>query len=126
MTPYFVPATQNFNTWAEPTHRSFIRKAGSDFGWDWGPAFATTGIAGSVYLEFGSSSPELANLDVIQIFPQGEANLSVVDLTVKVSFDGKGLERDNVTFDLVVNGVLQSTRTASVCGSSDIEEVELQ
>lgn len=124
-TPYFVPATQNFNVWAEPSHRSFIRKAGSDFGWDWGPAYATTGIAGSVYLEFGSSAPELTNLDVIQQFPGDQANLSVVDLTVLVSFDGKGLQHDNVTFDLLVNGVLQSTRTTNACTTSDIEDVEL-
>ena len=40
----------NYNVWAEPTHRSFLRKAGSDFGWDWGPAFLTVGLAGRVYL----------------------------------------------------------------------------
>lgn len=31
--PYAVPATQNYNVWAEPTSRNFVRKAGSDFGW---------------------------------------------------------------------------------------------
>jgi hypothetical protein len=33
--PYEVPATMNYNVWAEPTSRNFVRKAGSDFGWDW-------------------------------------------------------------------------------------------
>lgn len=30
--PYSVPATENYNVWAEPTSRNFLRKAGSDFG----------------------------------------------------------------------------------------------
>ena len=42
--PYTVPATRFYNVWSEPTHRSFVRKAGSDFGWDWGPAFVPIGI----------------------------------------------------------------------------------
>lgn len=33
--PYEVPATMNYHVWAEPTNRNFVRKAGSDFGWDW-------------------------------------------------------------------------------------------
>ena len=46
--PYAVPAAENYNVWAEPNNRPFVRKAGSDFGWDWGPAFV--GIPGSVRL----------------------------------------------------------------------------
>ena len=46
--PYAVPAAENNNVWAEPSNRPFVRKAGSDFGWDWGPAFV--GIPGSVRL----------------------------------------------------------------------------
>lgn len=46
--PYVVPATENYNVWAEPTSRNFLRKAGSDFGWDWGPAFVNTGIGGGL------------------------------------------------------------------------------
>jgi len=30
--------------WFEYPHRAFIRKEQSDFGWDWGPAFAPSGI----------------------------------------------------------------------------------
>ena len=30
--PYEVPATENYNVWAEPSSRNFVRKAGSDFG----------------------------------------------------------------------------------------------
>jgi beta-galactosidase/beta-glucuronidase len=42
--PYVVPETQNYNVWAEPSSRNFVRKAGSDMGWDWGPAFIPSGI----------------------------------------------------------------------------------
>lgn len=119
--PYFVPATQNFNTWTEPTHRSFIRKAGSDFGWDWGPAFATSGIAGTAYIELGSSLPELKDVDVVHTFPYGEQNLSVVHVTIKVSVDGKGLQHENITFELFVNDVLQATEMKSI-GSDESEE----
>ena len=44
--PYAVPHTLNYNVWTEPSHRNFVRKAGSDFGWDWGPAFVPAGIGG--------------------------------------------------------------------------------
>ncbi|KAG7379906.1 hypothetical protein PHYPSEUDO_008028 [Phytophthora pseudosyringae] len=102
--PYFVPATENFNTWTEPTRRSFVRKAGSDFGWDWGPAFVTSGIAGSAYIEFAQEPVlKLKDLQVVQIFPGGEEDLSVVDVTVCVALDGSKVKHENVTFDLFVN-----------------------
>lgn len=46
--PYSVPETQNYNVWVEPSHRNFVRKAGSDLGWDWGPAFIQGGVHGSI------------------------------------------------------------------------------
>ncbi|KAF1794636.1 Glycoside hydrolase superfamily [Phytophthora cactorum] len=84
--PYFVPATENFNTWTEPTRRSFVRKAGSDFGWDWGrPA----------YIEFTESVVKLKDLQVGQVFPVGNEDLSNVDVTVRVTLDGGKVKHEN-------------------------------
>jgi len=52
--PYAVPETENWNVWAEPSHRNFIRKTGSDMGWDWGPAYVATGLFGAVTLDQGA------------------------------------------------------------------------
>ena len=43
--PYFVD--QQF-TYFKNTNRNFVRKAQSDFGWDWGPAFVPVGLWKSV------------------------------------------------------------------------------
>ena len=46
--PYQVPLTNYYNVWSEPSHKNFIRKPPSDFGWDWGPSFMPTGLTGEV------------------------------------------------------------------------------
>uniref|UniRef100_M4BN09 Beta-mannosidase-like galactose-binding domain-containing protein n=1 Tax=Hyaloperonospora arabidopsidis (strain Emoy2) TaxID=559515 RepID=M4BN09_HYAAE len=102
--PYFVPATENFNTWTEPSRRSFVRKAGSDFGWDWGPAYVTVGIAGSAFIEVKEPTVELLDLDVLQVFPNGNEDLSVVDVTVSVVVGGKNEQQDDVILELFVDG----------------------
>lgn len=48
--PYPVPHTQYHNVWSEPSHRNFVRKPSSDFGWDWGPSFVPTGLVGPLRL----------------------------------------------------------------------------
>jgi beta-mannosidase len=37
-------------------HLNFIRKAQFAYSWDWGPTFATVGIAGNAYLEYFNST----------------------------------------------------------------------
>lgn len=112
--PYFVPATLNFNTWTEPTRRSFIRKAGSDFGWDWGPAYVTSGIAGPAYIELQESVVKLKDLHVMQAFPGGKEDLSVVDVTVSVTLDGGDGRHENVTFNLFVDEKKEATLSTTV------------
>lgn len=125
--PYVVPETQNYNVWAEPSHRSFIRKAGSDFGWDWGPAYATTGISGPAYLDLGLGVPEVTDLAVLLVFPGDSANLSSVHLTAKVSLDGKGLQYDSLTLELSINGVHCTSKTVTDVFASDRnEEFDIQ
>lgn len=46
--PYVVPSIAHVGTFAE--HKGHVRKAGADFGWDWGPALGPHGIFGSIYL----------------------------------------------------------------------------
>ncbi|GMF49239.1 unnamed protein product [Phytophthora fragariaefolia] len=112
--PYFVPATENFNTWTEPTRRSFVRKAGSDFGWDWGPAYVTSGIAGPVYIEVAEPVVKLKDLHVTQAFPRGKEDLSSVDVVVSVTLDGGKVRHEDVTFDLFVNEKKVATRLTTV------------
>jgi beta-mannosidase len=46
-------------------HRNFIRKCGSDFGWDWGPCISSIGIYKKIYLLSGSF-PELKSVKIFQ------------------------------------------------------------
>ena len=74
--PYEIPATENYNVGAEPSHRSFIRKAGSDMGWDWGPAFATSGISGDVFLVYAPDG-YLDGISVVQQFDNSNFSSAV-------------------------------------------------
>ena len=65
--PYPVPASLYYHTWSEGctggwnssgypgecrgSHRNFVRKSPTDFGWDWGPSFVPVGITGGVVIE---------------------------------------------------------------------------
>lgn len=82
--PYVVPATENYNVWAEPTSRNFLRKAGSDFGWDWGPAFIQTGIYGKV--TFYQSA--VAMMEGIIVHQKISDDLQYAKLSLQVALNG--------------------------------------
>ena len=86
--PYFVD--QQF-TYFPNTNRNFVRKAQSDFGWDWGPAFAPVGLWKDVSL---ISFDEFILSDFIPIVYWNETtNDFEIKLTVGIintdSFNGK-------------------------------------
>ncbi|CAH0479250.1 unnamed protein product [Peronospora belbahrii] len=112
--PYFVPMTRNFNTWTEPTRRSFVRKAGSDFGWDWGPAYVTSGITGAAFIEIEQPVIKLKDLHVVHVFPSRKEDLSIVDVTVHVTLQGGKVTHENVTFELFVNEVRKTAITTTI------------
>jgi hypothetical protein len=107
-----VPETVNYNVWAEPSRRSFVRKAGSDFGWDWGPAFATTGMAGRAYLELAAPAPTLEDIDVDVQF--GASDSTAATVTVRVFVARPSVALDSVSFSVFLNGEQQVSLTRSI------------
>ncbi|KAI2463727.1 glycoside hydrolase family 2 protein [Annulohypoxylon bovei var. microspora] len=58
----------------EFTHRQFIRKEQSDFGWDWGPAFAPAGIWQKAWvLQFHEDEIYVRN-SLLDIYREGQLN----------------------------------------------------
>ncbi|KAI9751876.1 MAG: MAPK protein hog1 [Chaenotheca gracillima] len=56
-------------------NRQFIRKEQSDFGWDWGPAFAPAGIWQPAYaVQVGSSDGVYVRNSLVDIYRQGQLN----------------------------------------------------
>jgi len=80
--PYTVPATQNYNVWAEPSSRNFVRKAGSDMGWDWGPAFISTGIFGEVV--FFTSTAHVGRLEGFTVQQRIASDYAAADMTLRL------------------------------------------
>jgi beta-mannosidase len=69
--PYPVPESVYYHVWSEGdqpddsgwgngtySHRNFIRKSSSDFGWDWGPSFVPSGITSFEILSRNTASLE--------------------------------------------------------------------
>jgi beta-mannosidase len=130
--PYFVPATENYNVWAEPTSRNFIRKAGSDFGWDWGPAFVNTGISGSLVL-YQTINAKLEGLIVDQHLSE---DLKQAKLEIKLALTVSKAAQSNLPIEVTIDNdlKLQSSLDLSACkqrictlsaGMVDIDNVEL-
>lgn len=112
--PYTVPATQNWNVWAEPSDRSFLRKAGSDFGWDWGPAFVSTGSYGAITF-YQTEVAKLSGLISEQTF---NSDFSEVDVTVYGIFkvSSTASKRDvGASVYFLGNKILSVTADLSTC-----------
>jgi beta-mannosidase len=100
--PYSVPHTENYNVWAEPSDRNFLRKAGSDYGWDWGPAYAPSGITGSITL-YQSTLGKFENLLLLQDLRE---DFSQVILSPKIQIQNVGVENTSAKVHVYVNDVL--------------------
>ena len=126
---YSVPETENYNVWAEPSDRNFLRKAGCDFGWDWGPAYAPSGITGHVTL-FHSTMGKLEGMTVLQSLA---TNYSKVTMNPRIRLANvKATTEVNVLVTLdgveVLNGVFTATPgsyTVLALGSFDIHQPTL-
>lgn len=60
--------------WFEYPHRAFIRKEQSDFGWDWGPAFAPAGIWQKAWVVQLSQEQLMIPNSMMDIYRAGQLN----------------------------------------------------
>ncbi|KAG5953114.1 hypothetical protein E4U53_006850 [Claviceps sorghi] len=60
--------------WFEYPHRAFVRKEQSDFGWDWGPAFAPSGIWQKAWIAQISNDKLVIPNSVFDIYRIGQLN----------------------------------------------------
>jgi len=124
--PYVVPETQNYNVWAEPSSRNFIRKTGSDMGWDWGPAYIPSGVTGQVsfFQQSRQGGGRLAGFAVRQKIASDykSATLGLVvhvsDIPVFTPAPGQTPEKygsiahTEVELSVKINGVVRTTQKA--------------
>ena len=111
--PYVVPATENYNVWAEPTSRNFLRKAGSDFGWDWGPAFVNTGLTNGLIL-YQSANAKLDGMAVEQFLSD---NMQHASLDIRVSLSVSDFSQKQLPLQVMIDGrvSLRSSLDLSTC-----------
>ena len=133
--PYEVPETENWNVWAEPTNRNFLRKAGSDFGWDWGPAFIPLGITGDVLIKqckFYCLEQIIVNQDISD-------DLKSAHITVGVSLLQVPTQATSSRYSVFINGQMVLEETVNMAhgkkasdgitlitiGSFDLDNIKL-
>lgn len=80
---YDIPEVAHYNNWPEYSARQYIRKPGSDFGWDWGPAFIPAGIVKDIKL-IKSSTPQISSVLVYQDHKQ-EAGAVQIEVNVSLT-----------------------------------------
>lgn len=125
----------------EYPNRQFIRKEQSDFGWDWGPAFAPAGPWQPAYVLQLTGSQTYVRNTLVDIYRQGQQNLMPPDQTkpwvLNASLDIIGqipadaslqyslIDANNAT---VANGTLSNIRQATgvITGDAVIQSNQVQ
>ncbi|KAJ6028005.1 hypothetical protein N7540_003581 [Penicillium herquei] len=108
----------------EYTNRWYIRKEQSDFGWDWGPAFAPAGPWRDAYLVQFEEQESIYVLNTdLDIFRQGQINHEIPDQTkpwvVNASIDFLGSLPDKPSMHIVI----KDAESGSTLKSAALENV---
>ncbi|RDL42374.1 (Trans)glycosidase [Venustampulla echinocandica] len=134
------PGQETWPDWVEGLfefpNRQFVRKGQSDFGWDWGPAFAPAGIWKPAYaIQLPSAGIYIRN-SLLDIYRQGQLNNLPPDQAapwiLNASLDILGaisstatlaIEIMDMSNNTITSGDLQniSTTSTSVGGSITVE-----
>ena len=118
--PYGVPHTHYHHVWSEPSHRNFVRKPASDFGWDWGPSFVPTGLLGRV--ELASRFEGIAELEDVAIaqthHENGTVSLRVYGWVGGMGMDDGALDGLRLSLTLCYPGARSRRRFGMATGRS--------
>lgn len=135
-TAYSIASQPGAETWPwgvegrfEFLHRPFIRKEQSDFGWDWGPAFAPAGIwqkAWVVQLDEQELAVRNSLFDIYRLgqLPNLPPNQSA-NWVLNASVDALGTVPAGATLrysvvDTVTNGTVSSGTLSNVTNAGDV------
>lgn len=94
-------------------NRQFIRKEQSDFGWDWGPAFAPAGVWKPAYVIQSPSSGIYVRNTLLDIYRQGQLNNLPPDQSapwiVNASLDVLGTVPSSATLNIEIMDMSNTT-----------------
>ena len=99
--PYPIPGQGNdkstFETLKDIHIGTYIRKAGYQFGWDWGPRFLTSGIWRSIYIE----GNDVTNIQSVYFKPAG---ISKKKANYNIELELENITDKTITAQVKVNG----------------------
>lgn len=135
-TAYSLAALPGAETWPwsvegrfEFLHRPFIRKEQSDFGWDWGPAFAPSGIWQNAFLVQLEPNEVAVRNSIFDIYRVGQLpNLppdQSMDWMLNASVDvlstlPVGATMRYTILDMVTNATMDSGELTNVTNRGDV------
>lgn len=136
-TAYELAAQPGAETWPwsveglfEFVHRPFVRKEQSDFGWDWGPAFAPAGVWQKAWVVQLTTNDELAvRNSIFDIYRVGQLpNLppdQSADWILNASIDVLGTVPEGATMryavlDLATNQTVGSGDLGNITNTGDV------